>query len=93
MTKEQDMQEKFGNLIIKFNNSEPYRINQALLFKPKNGRGFNLLFVNGCCRGCWDGDYDGWHMNKAELTKWAKANVDSYGAYEEMAKYIVEEKQ
>ena len=87
MTEAQEMQEKFGDLIVDFDESADYEVNQTLLFKPKNGRGFNLLFANGC--SCWDGDYDGWYMNKAELTKWAKANVDSSGADKEMAKYII----
>lgn len=92
LTEEQEMAQKFGELVHEEDHSEAYEVEKALLFY--NGKHYFFLEANGC--SCWDGDYDGWQFTKTELLKWAKAKVKQQEydwrkqAYEHLADWIVE---
>lgn len=68
-TIEQEMEEKFGTLLVEHDTSEDYQVERSLLFS-KNGREYVWLSANGC--SCWDGDYDGWVLTEDELRKLAE---------------------
>lgn len=69
----EEMAEKFGTLLVEHDTSEPYETEESLLFKNDKGE-YVWLSANGC--SCWDGDYDGWVLDKDELLKLATTTYE-----------------
>jgi hypothetical protein len=73
LSQESEMQDKFGTLLVEHNKSEGYDVDESLLFQNKDGY-FIWISASGC--SCWDGEYDGWILNKDELKKMARRNIN-----------------
>lgn len=92
LTEEEELTELFGELKFEANESEPYEMNASSLFYSKKTRKYTWIDANGC--SCWDGDWDGWEMNKKEMFALADklvANAKDYRKYAEdvVAEWIV----
>lgn len=64
-TTEQEMEEKFGTLLVEHDTSDDC-MESASLFRSKDGK-YVWLSANGC-----DSDYDGWILTEDELRRLAE---------------------
>jgi len=73
MSREEEMAEKFGQLLVSHDTSEDYEEETSSLF-VRDGE-YTWIDSNGC--SCWDGDYDGWILDLEELKALAKKTYDN----------------
>lgn len=77
--KEEEIWQPLGDLVISFDESEDYEVNEARLYKK--GTKYTLITANGC--SCWDGDWEGWtNISKTELRKLGASWAKDYSAAE-----------
>lgn len=74
---EEEMREKFGELLYEVSTADAYEVAESMLFY--NGKKYFWLQANGC--SCWDGDYYGWELGKTELKKLANARAKDQDGY------------
>lgn len=83
----EEMEEKFGKLLVEFDKSEPYETEVSSLFYNKKTRKYTWIDANGC--SCWDGDWDGWELTKTELKQLAEKAVANRYSWRDTAEYLV----
>lgn len=86
-TAEEDMSDKFGKLLVTYDTSEPYEEETSSLFYDEEADEYTWIDSNGC--SCWDGDYEGWTLEKSELLTLADKAVENRYSWRDTARYLV----
>ena len=86
-TREEEMEEKFGKLLVAHDTSEDYQEETSSLFFDEKTDEYVWIDSNGC--SCWDGDYDGWALSKEELLTLADKAVQNRYEWRDTAAYLV----
>ncbi len=74
---EEEMKEKFGELLYEVSTADAYEVAESMLFF--DGKKYYWLQANGC--SCWDGDFYGWQLTRLQLIKLGKKRAKDEDGY------------